>query len=94
MAASAAPPPSAPTSPPFANPLANPALLANPYPFYTLLRQSNPVFRAPIPVETGAGVWILTRHADVELALKDKRFSVDRTKADVARLYPDRLPRA
>ena len=94
MAASAAPPPSAPTPPPFANPLANPALLANPYPFYALLRQSNPVFRAPIPVETGAGVWLLTRHADVELALKDKRFSVDRTKADVARLYPDRLPRA
>jgi cytochrome P450 len=39
-------------------------------------------------------VWLLTRHAEVELALKDRRFSVDRTRADVARLYPDRLPRA
>lgn len=84
----------APGAPPFANPLANPALLANPYPFYALLRQSNPVFRAPIPVETGAGVWLLTRHAEVELALKDRRFSVDRSRADVAKLYPDRLPRA
>jgi cytochrome P450 len=93
MAEPATPPP-APAAPPFSNPLANPALLANPYPFYAMLRQANPVFRVPIPVETGAGVWLLTRHADVEVALKDRRFSVDRMRADVVRLYPDRLPRA
>jgi cytochrome P450 len=86
-------PAGAPTGPQL-NPLQNPALLANPYPFYAALRQANPVFRLPIPAETGAGVWLLTRHAEVELALKDRRFSVDRTRADVARLYPERLPRA
>jgi cytochrome P450 len=74
------------------NPLENPALLANPYPLYAMLRASNPVFRLPIPVETGAGVFLLTRHAEVELALRDRRFSADRSKSDVARLHADRLP--
>jgi cytochrome P450 len=94
MAEPATPPAQGPAVPPFANPLANPALLADPYPFYAALRQANPVFRLPIPVETGAGVWLLTRHAEVELALRDRRFSVDRMRADVVRLYPERLPRA
>jgi cytochrome P450 len=83
---------SAPTGPQL-NPLQNPALLADPYPLYAMLRATNPVFRLPIPVETGAGVWLLTRHADVELALRDRRFSVDRARSDVARLHADRIPR-
>jgi len=74
------------------SPLANPALLANPYPFYALVRQSSPVLRVPLPVETGAGVWLLTRHAEVDLALRDRRFSVDRMRADAARLNQERLP--
>ena len=74
------------------NPLQNPALLANPYPFYAMIRQSNPVFRLPLPGETGAGVWLLTRHAEVELALRDRRFSVDRMRADAARLNRERIP--
>jgi pimeloyl-[acyl-carrier protein] synthase len=74
------------------NPLQNPALLANPYPFYAALRAANPVFRLPIPVEVGAGVWLLTRHAEVELVLRDKRFSVDRSRSDLARLFADRVP--
>jgi len=94
MAQPATPPAGAAPSGSFPNPLQNPALLANPYPFYALVRQANPVLRAPIPADTGAGVWLLTRYADVELALKDRRFSVDRTRADVVRLFPDRLPRA
>ncbi len=83
-----------PPTGPRLNPLENPALLANPYPLYAMLRQSNPVFRLPIPVETGAGVWLLTRHAEVEIALRDRRFSADRTHSDVARLHADRLPAA
>jgi cytochrome P450 len=75
-----------------ANPLTNPALLADPYPFYALVRQSSPVLRLPLPVETGAGVWLLTRHAEVDLALRDRRFSVDRMRADAARLNQERLP--
>jgi len=74
--------------------LQNPGLLANPYPLYAMLRASNPVFRLPIPAETGAGVWLLTRHADVEHVLRDKRFSVQRREADVFKLYADQLPAA
>jgi len=81
----------APSAPPV-NPLTNPALLANPYPFYAMLRQSNPVLRLPLPVETGAGVWLLSRHAEVDLALRDRRFSVDRMRADAARLNRERIP--
>jgi cytochrome P450 len=87
----------APASSPAApnlNPLQNPALLANPYPFYAMLRSTNPVFRLPIPVETGAGVWLLTRHAEVELAIRDKRFSVERQRADAVRLNPGNVPSA
>ncbi|MEN8185126.1 MAG: cytochrome P450, partial [Myxococcota bacterium] len=72
--------------------LENPQLLSNPYPLYALLRDGNPVFRLPIPVETGAGVWLLTRHRDVEAVLKDRRLSANRRRADVFRLYRDRLP--
>jgi len=75
------------------NPLvANPQLLANPYPLYAMLRASNPVFRLPIPVETGAGVWLLTRHADAERVLRDPTFSAVRTRSDVFRLHAERLP--
>jgi cytochrome P450 len=74
--------------------LANPQLLADPYPLYAMLRSNNPVFRLPIPVETGAGLWLLTRHADVERVLRDSdhAFSADRQRADVFTLYRDRLP--
>jgi cytochrome P450 len=74
------------------NPLLQAGLLADPYPLYAMLRASNPVFRLPIPVETGAGVWLLTRHADVERVLKDASFSAQRRRADVFRLYAGELP--
>lgn len=72
--------------------LANPALQANPYLLYATLRSNNPVLRLPIPAETGAGVWLLTRHADVESAFRDRRFSANRRLSDVFRLYSDQLP--
>ena len=53
-------------------------LVANPYPFYGMLRSGNPVFRVPIPNQEGAGLWLLTRHADVQAVLRDASFSVDR----------------
>ena len=71
----------------------NPAMLANPYPLYALLRASNPVFKVPVPVEVGAGVFLLTRHQDVQPALRDVRLSADRRKADAVRLNAERLPR-
>jgi len=73
---------------------ANPALQANPYALYATLRDSNPVFRLPIPVETGAGVWLLTRYTDVESAFRDRRFSANRRSSDVFGLYADQLPAA
>jgi pimeloyl-[acyl-carrier protein] synthase len=76
------------------NPLQNPALLADPYPFYAMLRGTNPVFRLPVPIETGAGIWLLTRHAEVEQAIRDKRFSVERQRADVVKLNPEGVPTA
>ena len=84
--------PSTPGAP--ANPLLDPAVQANPYALYAMLRKNNPVFRLPVPVETGAGVFALTRHADVEAVLRDTehRFSVQRRKGDLFRLYRDQLP--
>ena len=57
-------------------------LLANPYPLYAMLRSSQPVFRVPVPVDVGAGVFLLTRHADVHAALRDTRLSADRRNSD------------
>jgi pimeloyl-[acyl-carrier protein] synthase len=88
--------PSTPSPAPAVNPLMNPALQENPYGLYAMLRAGSPVFRPPIPAEVGAGVVLLTRHADVEAVLRDPdhRFSVQRREADVFRLFADRLPAA
>ena len=52
------------------NPL-DPAFIADPYPFYALLRQVAPVFKAP------PGFWLVTRYADAHAVLRDKRFGKD-----------------
>jgi cytochrome P450 len=80
----------APTLPAFPDP----RILADPYPFYAMLRSSNPVFRLPIGDSGSPGLWILTRYADVQRVLKDPRFSVDRRKAVVIQQNLDRLPAA
>lgn len=50
--------------------LFGPEMLADPYPIYARLRAEDPVhWHAPF------GVWILTRYDDVDLALRDPRFS-------------------
>ena len=48
---------------------AMPEFRANPYPIYQLLRTAMPVFRTPI------GVWLISRYADGDTILKDKRFA-------------------
>jgi hypothetical protein len=68
-------------------------MLANPYPLYAMLRASNPVFKLPVPVDVGAGVFLLTRHRDVQPALRDARLSADRRNGDAIRLNRDRLPK-
>ncbi|MGH0030636.1 MAG: cytochrome P450 [Myxococcota bacterium] len=77
--------------PAFGNPFQNPALLADPYPVYAMLRSGSPVFRPPIPVE-GPGATILLRFADVEHMLRHPKASVDRLKADLAQRFKDRIP--
>ncbi|HSR57163.1 MAG TPA: hypothetical protein VLL57_03195, partial [Candidatus Binataceae bacterium] len=46
-----------------------PEFRANPYPIYQLLRTAMPVLQTPI------GVWLISRYADGELILRDKRFA-------------------
>lgn len=76
--------------------LFGPGFLEDPYPLYAALRRGNPVFQVPVPVPVGAGVFVLTRHADVQQLLRDTSgaFSVDRSRADAIRLNRDRLPPA
>jgi cytochrome P450 len=45
--------------------------LADPYPAYRALREQAPVWRSPL------GFWVLSRHADVSLVLRDPRFGRD-----------------
>jgi cytochrome P450 len=51
--------------------LSDPRFLADPYPFYRLLRERAPVWRSP------DGLWVLSRHADIAGVLKDSRFGHD-----------------
>ena len=47
---------------------AMPEFRANPFPIYHMLRAAMPVFQTPV------GVWLISRYADGDLILKDKRF--------------------
>ncbi|HTO69607.1 MAG TPA: cytochrome P450 [Myxococcota bacterium] len=67
-------------------------LLENPYPIYAGLRASQPVFQVPVPFDVGAGVFVLTRYADVQQVLRDPRLSVDRRRSDALSRNIDRLP--
>lgn len=59
-------------------PLIDSVFLANPYATYRALREAGPIHWSG---EFFGGAWLLTRHADVELVLKDPRFSAQRTGA-------------
>jgi cytochrome P450 len=59
------------------NPM-DPAFRRDPYPMYARLREDAPYLRT-------MGTLVLTRHADVLAALKDRRFSVDLIRAGAVR---------
>lgn len=66
-----------------ADALSTPRLLdagfhSNPYPYYQALREAGPIHWSE---EFFGGAWLLTNHADVELVLRDPRFSAQRTGA-------------
>jgi cytochrome P450 len=52
------------------------AFLDDPYPTYEALRDAGPIHWSE---EFFGGVWLLTRHDDVEIMLRDPRFSAQRT---------------
>ncbi len=84
-------PPSAPVSSGPAS-LLGPAFLENPYPLYAQLRRTNPVFQVPVPADVGAGIFVLTRHPDVQQVLRDgSSFSADRRRADAIQRNRARL---
>jgi len=72
--------------------VATPEYIADPYPFFRELRQRAPALHA------GAGIWVVTRYADVARAVKDPRLSCDFARLDTyaqyfrARGVDDRLP--
>jgi len=55
-----------------------PEFIANPYPTYTDMRDQAPVYWCEI-----LNSWILTRYADVEMALRDDGFSADRATPSI-----------
>ncbi|WP_412027706.1 cytochrome P450 [Deinococcus yunweiensis] len=59
--------------------LFSPDILADPYPTYAGLRAQDDAFWQPHPHGSG-GMWMFTRYADVERALKDTRLTKDATK--------------
>jgi cytochrome P450 len=73
-------------------PLRSTGSLENPYPVYALLRTVRPVLEVPVPDFDGPGAWLLTRHRDVHLALRDSRFSANRMRAPLIHENLDRLP--
>ena len=56
--------------PPLFNPLA-PEFIANPYPHYQRLRETDPMHLTPL------GFYVASRHADIATVLRDKRFGKD-----------------
>jgi len=55
--------------------LFSPAVKANPYPNFSLVRTSDPVYR--LKQENGHSVWLITRYDDSLALLKDQRFIKD-----------------
>ncbi|MFG2723184.1 cytochrome P450 [Streptomyces sp. NPDC048416] len=51
--------------------LADPALQADPYPAYRVLRDEFPVLRGPL------GAWLVSRYEDCEMLLRDRRMGKD-----------------
>jgi cytochrome P450 len=59
--------------------ISSPAFKANPYPFYTRLREKSPVCRVRLPNKQDA--YLVVRYDDVLALLKDNRFVKDKKNA-------------
>jgi cytochrome P450 len=64
------------------NPLA-PEFIRDPYPYYERLRTSDPMHL------TAHGIYVASRHAEVSLVIRDKRFGKDYVERTIRRYGPD-----
>ena len=67
---------------PLFNPLA-PEFIRNPYPHYERMRTNDPVHLTPL------GMYVASRHAEVSLVMRDKRFGKDFVERTIRRYGPD-----
>src|SRR6201995_416662 len=67
---------------PLFNPL-SPDYIKNPYPHYVRLREHDPMH------VTAHGAFVASRHADVTLVLRDKRFGKDYVERPIRRSGPN-----
>jgi cytochrome P450 len=72
------------TTGPLFNPLA-PEFIRDPYPHYARLRANDPMH------QTAFGSFVASRHAEVSLALRDKRFGKDFAERTIRRYGPKSL---
>jgi cytochrome P450 len=70
------------TSDPLFNPL-SPEFIRNPYPHYERLRTTDPMHQTPL------GAFVASRHAEVSLVLRDKRFGKEHVLRTVRRYGPN-----
>src|SRR5262245_36933285 len=69
---------------PILNDLHDPAVIADPYPTYSKMRQENPVWHNP-----ASGTWVVTRYADVQRVLLGSAFSNHRVDELLGRIPKD-----
>jgi cytochrome P450 len=69
------------TSAPLFNPLA-PEFIRDPYPYYERMRTTDPVHL------TSFGAYVASRHAEVSLVMRDKRFGKDYVERTIRRYGP------
>jgi cytochrome P450 len=72
------------TSEPLFNPLA-PEFIRDPYPHYQRLRTTDPMHVTPL------GAFVASRHAEVSLVLRDKRFGKNFAERTIRRYGPDSM---
>jgi len=65
--------------------ITSPQFKANPFPYFARLRAEQPICRTTLADKTP--IWLVTRHADVDLVLKDERFAKNRHRI----LTPEQL---
>src|SRR5437879_11866956 len=69
------------SSPPFFTPL-SPDFIRDPSPHYERMRTADPVHLTPL------GVYVASRHAEVSLVVRDKRFGKDYVERTIRRYGP------